>query len=163
MAFPSAAGQRWTSCHCCLKREKGECPRDIRFVRQAAVRCVLCVYATVCFGSCHCCSSVFLSACSCPPCVPPSLLFSGQAFAAALPLQCSSAPSFLAPDCHPSPLAEGSLLCLCSQIAEACCAFKESRLLAVTHFWLSARKIAPARLTEKKTNNFSFVCGVTFH
>ncbi|KAK2488613.1 hypothetical protein MC885_008003, partial [Smutsia gigantea] len=44
-------------------------------------------------------------------------------------------------------------------IAEACCAFKESRLLAVTHFWLSARKIAAARLTEKKTNNFSFVWG----
>lgn len=47
--------------------------------------------------------------------------------------------------------------------AEARCAFKESRLLAVTHFWLSARKIASAWATEKKPNNFSFVCGVTFH
>lgn len=63
----------------------------------------------------------------------------------------------------PLPLAERSLLSPRSRIAEARCAFKESRLLAVTHFWLSARKIAPARPTEKKTNNFSFVCGVTFH
>lgn len=68
-------------------------------------------------------------------------------------------PSLLAPGCHPSPLAESSLLRCSSQIAEACCAFKESRLLAVTHFWLSARKIAAAWLTEKKTNNFSFVWG----
>lgn len=52
---------------------------------------------------------------------------------------------------RPSPLAESSLLSPCSQTTEACCAFKESRLPAVTHFWLSARKIAPARLRRKPT------------
>lgn len=52
---------------------------------------------------------------------------------------------------------------LLPDLAEARCSFKESRLLAVTHFWLSARKIASAWPTEKKPNNFSFVCGVTFH
>lgn len=58
----------------------------------------------------------------------------------------------------PSPRALGFALLLPDR-AEARCAFKESRLLAVTHFWLSARKIASAWRTEKKPNNFSFVWG----
>lgn len=70
-----------------------------------------------------------------------------------------------ASSCSPPPAPTPSGLCgaVLQTAEEARCAFKESRLLAVTHFWLSARKIAPARPTEKKTNNFSFVCGVTFH
>lgn len=63
----------------------------------------------------------------------------------------------------PSPPPELLASLLLPDRAEARCAFKESRLLAVTHFWLSARKIASAWPTEKKPNNFSFVCGVTFH
>lgn len=62
--------ERWTDYYCCLKlwvenRAKGECPVDPRFVRQATVRCVLCVYATVCLDSCCCWSSVILPACLC--------------------------------------------------------------------------------------------------
>lgn len=107
--------------------------------------------------------TIFLSTGSRAPPPPPSASYS-LVRGPSLPSPSSPGrPSLLAPDCRPSPLAESSLLSLRSLITEACCAFKESRLLAVTHFWLSARKIAPARLTEKKTNNFSFVCGVTFH
>lgn len=71
-----------------------------------------------------------------------------------LPLGRAGGPLLPAPTAAPPP----SRRVPCSPLAEARCAFKESRLLAVTHFWLSARKIAPARQTEKKTNNFSFVC-----
>lgn len=75
-------------------------------------------------------------------------------------LSVSGAPGPLlpAPDCRPSPLAESALL----PLAEARCAFKESRLLAVTLLAVSQERSLPARLTEKKTNNFSFVCGGYF-
>lgn len=148
-----------TGCHRRVRRAEGECPGATRFVRQATVRCVLCFYATVCLGSCRCCGSgSFLSAGSPPPrSMRPVLLFSGSALAAP-PLRRS-------PRARPPPLPPRRAFPAFAAlpIAEARCAFKESRLPAVTHFWLSARKIAPARLTEKKTNNFSFVCGVTFH
>lgn len=162
MACPSVACQKDGLAVTAVLRGKGGVSGWYQVCQAGRCECVLCVYVTVCLGYCHCCSSVFLSAGWCPP----TPLHASYSLVCAPGLRCPSSPvcpSFLAPDCYPSPLAESSLLSCGSQIAEACCAFKESRLLAVTHFWLSARKIAPARLTEKKTNNFSFVCGVTFH
>ena len=127
----------------------------IRFVRQASVRCVsLCLCHSLLWRSPLSQFSIFVCRLLPPPPPPRAswALVCGRL--RQLPLGRAGGPLLPAPTAAPPP----SRRVPCSPLAEARCAFKESRLLAVTHFWLSARKIAPARQTEKKTNNFSFVC-----
>ena len=96
--------ERWTGCHCSLKRAKGECPGDIRFDRQATVS-VFCVFVpqfalALAPVAVQCCLLAGAS-----PCVLFSCLWAKPS----LPLL-SSAPLLLCLDYHPSPLAESSLL-----------------------------------------------------
>lgn len=117
--------ERWTGCHCCFKRAKGECPGDTKFGRQATVRCILCIYATVCLGSCQCFrSGLFCLLAPAPPPPQPHPLrpvhsFVGLAFG---PLLSSAPLPSLPPTAAPPPCREfpafsmlpdhGSLLCL---------------------------------------------------
>lgn len=52
---------RWTGCHCSQESEGGV-SGQYQVCQAGRCECVLCVYATVCLGSCHCCNSVLLSA-----------------------------------------------------------------------------------------------------
>lgn len=139
--------QRWTGHHCylkpCWKAAKGECPGHLRLVRPAAAG-ALCVFTPQPAGPCCARFPFSKGACWSAPC-PHSFCSVFRGLAGVPP--------------PPGLLAWLSL----PDRTEARCSFKESRLLTVTHFWLSARKIASAWPTEKKPNNFSFVCGVTFH
>lgn len=142
LGLPERAGH-----HCyikpCWKVAKGECPGHLRLVRPAAAG-ALCVFTPQPAG----------------PCCARCLFSKGPCWSAPCPHAfCSVFRGLAGVPPPPELLASLSL----PDRTEACCSFKESRLLTVTHFWLSARKIASAWPTEKKPNNFSFVCGVTFH
>lgn len=100
--------ERWTGCHCSLKRVKGECLGNIRFVRQATVS-VFCVFmpqfasalATV---ATQCCC---LLADASPH---PILLFVGQTGREGLPSSPVQPPPRPPPAATLPPLGESSLL-----------------------------------------------------
>lgn len=105
--------ERWTGCHCSLKRVKGECLGSMGFVRQATVS-VFCVFmpqfasALATVASQCCCLLADAS-----PCILFSCLWAKLGGRGSPPLQCNPPPC---PSCYPSPLAESSLLLRGSQI-----------------------------------------------